>query len=290
VKPLYTLRDVERTLPLLDAVPYDRPVKVNGHVQAVFHDAGHILGSAMIELRWKTTAPRGGSSLPATWASGTGPSFAIRPFSPRPITSSWNRPTATHARKRRHDRVAIAAGDFRNGRGGGKVIIPIFAIERAQELIYYLNQLLQAGQIPKIPVFLDSPMAAAVNDVFRRHRECFDAEAEQFVADGQPLLKFPSLHVVRSVQESMAINTLKGPAIIMATSGMCTAGRIKHHLAHHIGNPPARSSLSATRRRGRSAGRFSTATRRSASTASTDWCGRVRQIQGISAMPTAPAC
>ena len=117
------------------------------------------------------------------------------------------------------------------------MIVPIFAIERAQELIYYLNRLLEAKQIPEVPVFLDSPMAADVNEVFRRHRECFDAEAEQIVADGQSLLKFPSLRVVRTVQESMAINALKGPAVIMATSGMCTAGRIKHHLAHHIGNP-----------------------------------------------------
>ena len=80
-------------------------------------------------------------------------------------------------------------------------------------------------------------MAAAVNEIFRRHRECFDAAAEDLVAGGQSLLRFPSLHVVSAVQESMALNAMKGPAIIMATSGMCTAGRIKHHLAHHIGNP-----------------------------------------------------
>jgi metallo-beta-lactamase family protein len=149
---------------------------------------------------------------------------------------------------------------------GGKVIVPIFAIERAQELIYYLSRLLEAGRIsgagkgdrsnlperpggcfaqigpvpfsrPELPVYLDSPMAAQVNDVFRRHRECFDAEAERMVAARGSLLKFPSLRVVRTVEESMAINTLKGPAVIMSTSGMCTAGRIKHHLAHHIGDP-----------------------------------------------------
>jgi len=120
---------------------------------------------------------------------------------------------------------------------GGKIVIPIFAIERAQELIYYLSGLLRAGRIPAIPVFLDSPMAADVNDIFRRHRECFDAEAEEITANGGSLLKFPSLRVVRTVQESMAINAMKGPAVIMSTSGMCTAGRIKHHLAHHIGNP-----------------------------------------------------
>ena len=120
---------------------------------------------------------------------------------------------------------------------GGKVVVPIFAIERAQELIYHLNRLLHAGRIPEIPVFLDSPMAADVNEIFRRHRECFDAEAKEIVAAGESLLKFPSLHVTRRVKDSMAINSLKGPAVIMSTSGMCTAGRIKHHLAHHISNP-----------------------------------------------------
>jgi len=79
-------------------------------------------------------------------------------------------------------------------------------------------------------------MAAAVNEIFRRHRECFDADAEEIVAAGQSLLKFPSLRVVRGVEESKAINDMKGPAVIMATSGMCTAGRIKHHLAQHIGD------------------------------------------------------
>ena len=124
-------------------------------------------------------------------------------------------------------------------RRGGKIVIPIFAIERAQELIYHLGRLLAAGRISPLPVYLDSPMAAQVNDVFRRHRECLDAEAQAIVAAEGSLLRFPSLHVVRTVAESMAINSLAGPAIVMATSGMCTAGRIKHHLAHHIGNPAA---------------------------------------------------
>jgi metallo-beta-lactamase family protein len=120
---------------------------------------------------------------------------------------------------------------------GGKVIIPIFAVERAQELVYYLNRLIYSGHIPELPVYLDSPMAADVNEVFRKHRECFDAEAEEMVASGESLLKFPSLHVVRTVEESKTINYRKGPAIIMATSGMCTAGRIKHHLAQYVGRP-----------------------------------------------------
>ena len=120
--------------------------------------------------------------------------------------------------------------------GGGKIIIPIFAIERAQDLIYYLGRLLAAGRIPAIPVYLDSPMAAQVNDVFRHHGECLDAEARRSSPRG--VAAAVSVAARRADRaESMAINSLAGPAVVMATSGMCTAGRIKHHLAHHIGNP-----------------------------------------------------
>jgi metallo-beta-lactamase family protein len=238
VKPLYTTHDVERTLPLIEAVSYDRPVRINDHVHAVFHDAGHILGSAMIELRVNDHGrPR---RLIFTGDLGQWD----RPIVRNPTTfteADYIVMESTYG-----DRVHENHGSIESQlekvivetvAQGGKVVIPIFAIERAQELIYYLGRLLSAGRIPQIPVFLDSPMAADVNDVFRRHRECFDAEAREMIANGGSLLKFPSLKVARTVAESMAINGMKSPAVIMATSGMCTAGRIKHHLAHVIGNP-----------------------------------------------------
>jgi metallo-beta-lactamase family protein len=238
VKPLFTMKDVDRTIPMLQPIRYDRPVRINNHVHAVFHDAGHILGSAMIELRVSDhSQPR---RIIFTGDLG-----------------QWGRPivrdptTFTEAdyivmESTYGDRVHVNHGSAETQlekviqetvAAGGKIIIPIFAIERAQELIYYMNRLLHAERIPAIPVFLDSPMAADVNEIFRRHRECFDTEAEELIANNGSLLKFPTLHVVRTVQESMGINTYKGPAVIMATSGMCTAGRIKHHLAHHIGDP-----------------------------------------------------
>ena len=238
VKPLFTLKDVERTLPLLEPTPYGRPVRINNHVQAVFHDAGHILGSAMIELRVTDHGqPR---RIIFTGDLGQWDRPIVR--NPEVFTEADYVVMESTYGDRLHENHGSAETQlervvFDTLADGGKLIIPIFAIERAQELIYYLNRLLEAGRIPTLPVYLDSPMAADVNEVFRRHRECFDAEAQELVANGHPLLKFPSLHVVRSVQESMAINALKGPAIIMATSGMCTAGRIKHHLAHHIGDP-----------------------------------------------------
>ncbi|MCE5269244.1 MAG: MBL fold metallo-hydrolase [Planctomycetaceae bacterium] len=238
VKPLFTLGDVERTLPLLQAAPYDRPVKINGHVQAVFHDAGHILGSAMIELR--VTANGQPRSIVFTGDLGQIDRPIVR--NPAMITRADYVVMESTYGDRHHENHGTVESQLEQvitetiGRGG-KIIVPIFAIERAQELIYYLGRLLEAKRIPQVQVFLDSPMAAQVNDIFGRHRECFDEEAAEMVAAHGSLLRFPSLHVVRTVQESMNINGLAGPAIIMATSGMCTAGRIKHHLAHHIGDP-----------------------------------------------------
>ena len=207
-------------------------------MQAVFHDAGHILGSAMIELRVTDHGqPR---RIIFTGDLGQWDRPIVR--NPTVFTEADYVVMESTYGDRDHENHGTVESQLEQvisetvGRGG-KVIVPIFAIERAQELIYYLSRLLGAGRIPETPVFLDSPMAAEVNEVFRRHRECFDAEAEEMVAAGGSLLKFPSLRVLRTVQESMAINALQGPAVIMATSGMCTAGRIKHHLAHHIGDP-----------------------------------------------------
>jgi metallo-beta-lactamase family protein len=238
VKPLYTIKDVERTLPLLKGVQYDRPIDINGHVSAVFHDAGHILGSAIIELR----VTDGGRPRRIIFTGDLGQ--WDKPIVRNPTVfaeADYVVMESTYGNRDHEDHEAVelqlekVVTETINA--GGKVIIPIFAIERAQELIYHLKRLLQSGHIPELPVFLDSPMAADVNEVFRQHRECFDAEAEGMVAAGDSLLRFPSLKVVRGVEESKNINGLKGPAIIMSTSGMCTAGRIKHHLAQHVGDP-----------------------------------------------------
>jgi metallo-beta-lactamase family protein len=117
---------------------------------------------------------------------------------------------------------------------GGKVVIPTFAVERAQELMYYIGTLLHDDRVPSVPVFLDSPMAVDVTEIFQRHKDAFDRETWDLITSGQAPLRFPGLELVRSTERSKEINDLKEPAIIMSTSGMCTAGRIKHHLAHTI--------------------------------------------------------
>jgi metallo-beta-lactamase family protein len=255
VKPLYTAEDVARTLPLFQRVAYEQEVQITDGVAAVFHDAGHILGSAMVELRARQNSrvPRGGGYVPG----------------PYPLTAGWRRlvfsgDLGQPGKPLVRDPAVLAEADLivmestygnrdhedhgdvesqlaevinRTVRGGGNVVIPIFAIERSQELIYHLSRLRHAQRIPPVPVFLDSPMAADVTEVFRRHPECFDLETWQLITSGDSPLSFPGLTMARSVDDSKAINDQKGPVIIASTSGMCTAGRIKFHLRRNITRP-----------------------------------------------------
>jgi metallo-beta-lactamase family protein len=234
-KPLYTERDVDRTLPLLEAVDYGHPIVLGDGVKATFHDAGHILGSAMIEFQvHENGAPRrlifsGDLGQPG------------RPFARAPsrfTEADYLVLESTYGDRlhENHGNVERQLADVisQTVAAGGKVLIPIFAIERAQELLYHLGRLLRSGEIPRVCVYLDSPMAAAVTDIFRRHQDCFSPEIQEEIRAGRSPLAFPGLTTVRTVEQSKAINRLKEPAIIMATNGMCTAGRIKHHLAQYI--------------------------------------------------------
>ncbi|MCJ7628678.1 MAG: MBL fold metallo-hydrolase, partial [Longimicrobiales bacterium] len=120
---------------------------------------------------------------------------------------------------------------------GGRVVIPSFAVGRAQEVVARINDLVEAGRLTGVPVFVDSPMATAATKVFALHPEVYSDEARRLLRAGDAPLEFPGLRMVTEVQESMEINDHKGPAIIISPSGMCTAGRVKHHLKHNISNP-----------------------------------------------------
>jgi metallo-beta-lactamase family protein len=237
VKPLYTLNDVDRTLPLLRAAAYDEAVALKGGLSAVFHDAGHILGSAMIELR---IGANGQTRLLFSGDIGQPGKPIIRDpsvFAQADFVVMES--TYGNRNHESHGDIETQLLDAIQGTlaQGGNVVVPIFAIERAQELIYHLSRLIHAGRLKPLPAFLDSPMAADVTEVFRRHRDCFDEDMRQAIAAGDSPLGFPGLEVVRTVEQSKAINNRPDSALIMATSGMCTAGRIKHHLAHNISRP-----------------------------------------------------
>src|SRR5262249_15274227 len=131
----------------------------------------------------------------------------------------------------------LAEAIRRTAARGGKIIAPAFAVGRTQQLVVMIHELFQRGSIPSIPIFVDSPLAVNVTDVFRKHRELFDEEVNRFFDDGSDPFGFQLLRYVRDVQQSKALNDLRGPFLVIASSGMCEAGRVLHHLRHGISDP-----------------------------------------------------
>ncbi|MCA9175902.1 MAG: MBL fold metallo-hydrolase [Planctomycetales bacterium] len=237
VKALFNRGDVRNTLPLFKAVRYNEPVRVRDGVSAVFHDAGHILGSSILEVICRERGEE--KRLIFSGDIGQWGKPLIR--DPSLLTKA----DVVVMESTYGDRDHKEAGDVeaqledvlqRTLRRGGNVVIPTFAVERAQELMYHISALVHDDRIPDVPIFLDSPMAVDVTEVFRRYRDCFDEETWERINSNEPPLRFPGLTMARTSHESRAINDHQGPAVIMSTSGMCTAGRIKHHLRRNIGD------------------------------------------------------
>lgn len=233
--PLYTENDVNDTLPLFRAVPYSKPVPIIEGVEAVFHDAGHILGSAMIEVR----IDEGGAPYTLLFSGDIGQTDKPLIRDPTLFRRADYVVMESTYGDRNHEQggeIETQLADLinRTAARGGNVVIPTFAVERAQELMYHISRLAHHDRIPDLAVFLDSPMAVDVTDIYLRHPDAFDRETWALLASGESPLRFPGLRLVRTIEESKAINHHRQPAIIMATSGMCTSGRIKHHLRHNL--------------------------------------------------------
>jgi len=236
--PLYTVQDAQKCFPLLKAVPYEEFLQLNDQVKVCFHDAGHILGSAMIEV---------------VFLDGKEPRNII--FSGD--IGQWDKPLlhnptmfdradyvvmeTTYVNRHHYssqdidDRLSKVVNE--TIKIGGNIVIPTFAIERAQELLYHISLLARERRIPHVVTFLDSPMAVEVTKVFEQSRKYFDKETQEIFKDGQSPFEFPGLKLVESVEGSKAINLIRGSTIIMAGSGMITGGRIKHHLVREISRP-----------------------------------------------------
>jgi len=235
-EPLYSLRDAIAVQDLMVGVPYRRVFHVRKHLALDFLDAGHILGSATVDLR---VSENGNHRLVYSGDIGRSGLPIVR--NPEPPTGPIDTliVESTYA-NRQHEsfdqaEIRLAEAVRRVASRGGKLLIPAFAVGRAQELIYSLHHLSRAGQIPQIPIYLDSPLAVDITTVFRMHPEVFD-RAERFIETTNELFDFPLLHYVRDVSQSKALNSQNGPAVIIAASGMAESGRILHHLAHGIGD------------------------------------------------------
>jgi metallo-beta-lactamase family protein len=235
-EPLYSLRDAIAVQDLVVGVPYRRVFHLRKHLALEFLEAGHILGSATVDLR----VTEGGSQR-LVFSGDIGRSGLPIIRNPEPPSGPIDTLVieATYA-DRQHESFddaesRLAAAIRRTASRGGKVLIPAFAVGRVQELIYSLNRLAREGQIPEIPIYIDSPLAIDITTVFRMHPEVFDRR-ERMIETTNDLFDYPLLRYVREVSESKALDTNNGPAVIIAASGMAESGRILHHLAHGIGD------------------------------------------------------
>jgi len=233
--PLYTVQDAENSFPLLKAIPYKKYVHLDHDVSVCFHDAGHILGSAMVEI----LVHKNKRKINLIFSGDIGQWDKPLVRDPSVFNKADYAVMESTYGNREHDEPENVERKFckiinDTKKAGGNIVIPTFAIERAQELMFHLSRLARESRIPYLRVFLDSPMAVNITEVFKRHKEFLDEETVDLLREGQSPFDFPGLRIVRSIGESKAINQIKGSSIIMAGSGMCTGGRIKHHLIKNI--------------------------------------------------------
>ncbi len=238
IVPLYTTLDALNALEYFGRTAiYNEILQLAPGLQATFINAGHILGSACLVLE----ATEGRRQRRILFSGDLG-------LSGRPILRDPDEPPQadivvmeTTYGDRQHKQLEPSIEELylavnETVERGGNVIIPTFALERAQELLFYLHAGKTQGILsPFLQVFLDSPMAISATEIFRRHHECYDAHTAELFASGHDPFKFSGLHFSRETAESMAINRISSGAVIMAGSGMCTGGRVRHHLKHHLG-------------------------------------------------------
>jgi len=237
-EPLYTKENAEKTNTLFNKVKYVQPVAIASGITAEFHEAGHVFGSSMIKL----IIEQNGETRSILFSGDVG---------------RWNLPIMRDPSQfeqadyvliestygdRVHGEVASIPGELerivnKTVEAGGNLIIPSFSLERTQELLYHLSDLLRDDRIPHLVAFVDSPMAIKVTEVFKKHEELFDKETMEKIHDGGHPCDFPGLVMSRTVDQSKSINKISGTAIIIAGSGMCTGGRVKHHLKNNIDRP-----------------------------------------------------
>jgi metallo-beta-lactamase family protein len=233
--PLYTTDDAEATFPLLSSVEYENTIEIGNGIEATFYDAGHILGSSMIKIRVK----QGNEERTIIFSGDIGrwekpllndPTLFKEADYVLMESTYGDRLLATP------DESADVLADVINTtvKAKGNIVIPSFALERAQEVLYHLNKLIMQAKIPDIMVFVDSPMAVSVTDIFEHHIDLLDQEMKELISQGNSPFHFRGLHLVRTINESKAINQITGTIVIIAGSGMCNGGRIKHHLVKNI--------------------------------------------------------
>jgi metallo-beta-lactamase family protein len=238
VEPLYTVEDAEATYPLFHPVPLHIPTEIGPGLKYRSFEAGHMLGSTCMLLDLES----GGRRVRLGFTGDLGrPGLPII-RDPEPLPPADYLIMESTYGNRVHEPIQSVAAQLadivnRTYRRGGKIIVPAFAVGRTQQLVLILHQLIDGGAIPTFPIFVDSPLAVNVTEVFRKHPELFDEEARSFLNGKEDAFGFNRLTYVRDVNQSKALNDLRGPFTIIAASGMCEGGRVLHHLKNNIGDP-----------------------------------------------------
>lgn len=234
--PLFTMLEAQRALQHLRTLPYGKAREVADGITATFHPAGHIVGSSILEL--EVEEPEGKSTFVFSGDLGRPGTSLLK--DPTPLAKADYLIVESTYGDRLHPETAPAQELARVVKEaverGGMLLIPAFAVGRTQEILYVLRELEDAGEIPVLNVFVDSPMAIDATDIALAHPEEFDDETLELLRRGVTPLSPRKLHLVRDADQSRAINSIKGPGIILSASGMCTGGRIKHHLRQRLGN------------------------------------------------------
>jgi metallo-beta-lactamase family protein len=237
ISPIYTYEDVEKCLGQFIAINYERSYRLTDQVTLTFYDAGHVLGSAVVVL----DIEEDGESKRLVFSGDLGRKRMPILKDPTRIHDANIMILESTYGNRMHDDIEVADEHLAKAVNDiverkGKLIIPTFALERTQEILYSFHRILKAKQIPEIPIFVDSPLAIKITDIFRLHPECYDEEMQALFDVREDPFEFDHLEMVRSKEESQSLNDKDGPLVIMSASGMCEGGRILHHLRNNVGD------------------------------------------------------
>ena len=244
IKPLYTIHDVARTMRLFQTVEFGRTIEILPEIKMTFRNAGHILGSASVALEIAEGSGNKKRSTILAFTGDLGRKGAAVVRDPDVFERADVLITESTYGGRDHGPMNEAQENLarvvkETASAGGLLIIPAFAVGRTQDVVYHLHELMQAKKIPQMPVYVDSPLATNITDIFRAHPECYDEETEQLLMQdgGDDPFGFNMLRYTRSTEESKKLNSIRRPAIIISASGMCEGGRVLHHLRRNIGDP-----------------------------------------------------
>ncbi|MFH1769408.1 MAG: MBL fold metallo-hydrolase [Parcubacteria group bacterium] len=238
-EPLFQVNDVPATMKLVEGILYGETIKLADDIKFVFRDAGHILGSSIIELIWKESDGKE-KKIVFSGDLGNPPTPLLRPTefvgdADYVVTESTYGDRIHEPRQERQQRlINIITETVKNK---GVLMIPSFAMERTQELLYEFNNICENGLCPRVPFFIDSPLAIKITDVYKQHSEYFNKKTNFQIKSGDDIFKFPELTLTRKTEQSKAINDVPAPKIIIAGSGMSQGGRIIHHEKRYLPDP-----------------------------------------------------